>query len=245
MAGSKPDQVFRGEKKLTALALLPGLDGTGSLFDAFTACLDREIETIVIAYPADTPLGYRELEARIRSRLPADRPFFLLAESFSGPLGIAIASDPPYGMCGLILSCTFARSPLWVPKKLRTLLPIVSERVPVWLLGHMLFGREASSAFNAVLAKTLDTLGAGVIAKRLLEVLSVDVSDRLAQIKIPILYLQAENDRVVSKRSLKWMLSVNPKIEIAKFEAPHMLLQVQPKPVSESVADFINKFAKT
>ncbi|MBX9790721.1 MAG: hypothetical protein K2Y37_17530 [Pirellulales bacterium] len=37
---------------MTTLVLLPGLDGTGSLFADFVSALDGQIETVVVAYPA-------------------------------------------------------------------------------------------------------------------------------------------------------------------------------------------------
>ncbi|UUZ51553.1 alpha/beta hydrolase [Massilia sp. B-10] len=48
----------------------------------------------------------------MRSRLPPAEPYFLLGESFSGPVAIALAAERPPMLLGLILSCTFARNPL-------------------------------------------------------------------------------------------------------------------------------------
>ena len=55
------------------LVLLPGLDGTGKLFTRFLDALkasNDDVDTRVIAYPTDRPLGYEALEARVRN---ADR----------------------------------------------------------------------------------------------------------------------------------------------------------------------------
>ena len=56
-------------------------------------------------------LGSAGLTQRVRESLPAGEPFELLAESFSGSIGIALAATPPAGLRGLILSCTCARPP--------------------------------------------------------------------------------------------------------------------------------------
>jgi len=97
------------------LVLLPGLDGTGKLLTTFVQALAQVLcapwETQVIAYPKDEPLGYDELERRVRGALPDDRPFVLLAESFSGPIAIRIAASPARAMRGVILCGTFARNP--------------------------------------------------------------------------------------------------------------------------------------
>lgn len=56
---------------MTALVLLPGMDGSGHFFAQFCQRLGAGIDTIVIAYPPDAALGYRELTDFVRSRLPS------------------------------------------------------------------------------------------------------------------------------------------------------------------------------
>src|SRR6516162_3575503 len=93
------------------LVLLPGLDGTGLLFRGFLKTLDPAILTAVVSYPPDRDMDHAGLEAVVRASLPTQEPFVLLAESFSGPIAIAIAASRPAGLRGLILSCSFARNP--------------------------------------------------------------------------------------------------------------------------------------
>jgi pimeloyl-[acyl-carrier protein] methyl ester esterase len=78
---------------MTALVLLPGMDGTGALRSEFVTALAPAIQSIVVSYPAERALGYIELEAVVRSKLPSDRSYVLLGESFSGPIAIAIAAN--------------------------------------------------------------------------------------------------------------------------------------------------------
>jgi len=92
---------------MTILVLLPGLDGTGELFAPFVGALTG-IDTRVIAYPADRAMDYPEHEGFVRDKLPRDEDYFLLAESFSGPIGISIAATAPPRLRGLILCGTFA-----------------------------------------------------------------------------------------------------------------------------------------
>ena len=91
--------------------MLPGLDGTGKLFAGFIRAIGADAKVQVIAYPHDEPLGYGELEALVRAALPTDRRYVLLGESFSGPLAIRLAADPPRGLAGVILCGTFAKNP--------------------------------------------------------------------------------------------------------------------------------------
>ena len=79
------------------LVLLPGLDGTGLLFDPLLRILPSHFSSIVISYPPDEPLGYAELVPYVKSRIPANEDFVIVAESFSGPLAVEIASSAAFG----------------------------------------------------------------------------------------------------------------------------------------------------
>ncbi len=95
-----------------ALVLLPGLDGTGILFNQFVEAIEPCVRTRrIVAYPPDEPLGYAELEALTREALPRDRPCVVLGESFSGPIAIRLAAERPPQVVGLILCVTFAKNP--------------------------------------------------------------------------------------------------------------------------------------
>lgn len=66
------------------LVLLPGMDGTGELFQPFLSCLPVSERTLIIRYPSATEMSYDELEAYVLDHLP-NQPFTLIAESFLGP----------------------------------------------------------------------------------------------------------------------------------------------------------------
>src|SRR5688572_6495247 len=115
---------------MTIVVLLPGMDGSGSLFDDFIAALGTR--TITIAYPPDRPLNYEQLERFVESSLPGE-PYILLGESFSGPIAIRLASRCLPNLQAVVLVCTFAtlpgrRAPVWF-RKFAALIPF--WRVPV------------------------------------------------------------------------------------------------------------------
>jgi pimeloyl-ACP methyl ester carboxylesterase len=103
---------------LPQLIVLPGLDGTGSRLTAFLREMQRAVPTRIIGYPPGQPMGYAELESLVRQLLPQDERYVLLAESFSGPIAIRMAADPPPGLAGLILCGTFAKNPFpWLQSR--------------------------------------------------------------------------------------------------------------------------------
>jgi pimeloyl-[acyl-carrier protein] methyl ester esterase len=192
--GSTPSLELR---RVVAVVLLPGMDGSGWLFDEFVS--ELKCKTMVISYPTDRPLGYEELEHHVRSVLPSDEPLVLLAESFSGPLAIALAANPPPQLKALVLVCTFARLPvpsfalLWF--KAIGLLPL--WRAPTFLASRMLLGRFRAEAKEAVLRRAIEAVTPQTWRARLNAVLSADKTSSLCRIQLPLLYLRASEDRVV------------------------------------------------
>jgi pimeloyl-ACP methyl ester carboxylesterase len=225
---------------MTKLVLLPGMDGTGMLFDGLIQALGPAQETQVIAYPADTPMGYDALESLVRRQLPDDAPFFLLAESFSGPIGIAIAADPPPNLKGLILCCTFAGSPLpaldWMGTGVvETLFRVTPEVV----IGEILMGGFSTPTLRADLKRTLAAVKPRVLAHRATSALAVDRSAALARITLPVLDLRASHDRVVPSAAGHVIKACLPHTRVRTIHAPHFLLQARPADAARAIQDFM------
>jgi len=89
------------------LVLLPGLDGTGSLFAPLLAHLPETLVPVVVKYPHDQVLYYEQLFPYIREVMPWNEPYILLAESFSGPLAIKFAAAQPENIHALVLASAF------------------------------------------------------------------------------------------------------------------------------------------
>jgi pimeloyl-ACP methyl ester carboxylesterase len=225
---------------MVALVLLPGLDGTGLLFAGFVAALGSEVEVIVVSYPPDIPLGYSELEPIARSFLPLDRPYFLLGESFSGPIAISIAASSPPGLLGLVLCCSFARNPLPLLVPVRSAIGIVPvAALPMALLSFLVLGRHSSPALRSSLASSLALVAPAVLRTRAHAALSVNASALLSRVKVPVLYLRASEDRVVPRSTSEHILSLAPGSMVVEFVAPHFLLQVLPSPAASTVVAFM------
>ncbi len=225
---------------MITLILLPGLDGTGQLFADFITCLGTDVETIVVSYPTDTPLGYAELQPIAHSFLPKDKPFYLLAESFSGPIAISLAASSPPGLLGLILCCSFARNPLPLLSPCRPAIKVVPvAALPIALLSFFVLGRFSSPLLREQLAKSLALISPSVLRIRALAALSIDASALLSCIKVPVLYLRASKDRIVRPSSSELIASLAPNVKISEHSAPHFLLQVAPAQAASSVAEFM------
>jgi pimeloyl-ACP methyl ester carboxylesterase len=237
MAGSIKTQGIR-------LVLLPGMDGTGELFADFVNALPQSFETVRVRYPTDRCLTYSELEDFVQAACPVLEPFMLIAESFSTPLAITFAATNPFGLAGVILCAGFATSPVkgW-RRFLGALLAPLLFRVPlsnlatrVWLLG-----KDAPSLLVAAVQLAVSSVRPEVLAGRLRALLGCDVQRELGQITVPVLYLQAKQDHLVSASCLQVIRWCKPDITVTALEGPHLLLQRHPLRAAEAVVEFARR----
>lgn len=228
---------------MTALVVLPGLDGTATLHSAFAAAASPAFDSVtVVPYPPDQPLVYFELEAIARAALPLVTPFVLLGESFSGPIALAIAADPPPNLVGLVLSTTFAKSPMPLLSILASFTRIAPVRaLPLPLLSWFLLGRWATPQLEAALHSALLAVAPDVLRFRAAVALRANSSATLGAITVPVLYLRAKHDRLLSQGTGKQILAAIPRCTAVDIAGPHLLLQAAPEDCARSVAEFADR----
>ncbi|HZS08919.1 MAG TPA: alpha/beta hydrolase [Blastocatellia bacterium] len=224
------------------LVLLPGLDGTGRLFDPLLKILPSDFTTSVVSYPTDRILSYSQLEPLVREALPADRPFAIVAESFSGPLAVMIAASPPHNLRALILSTSFISNPL--PPALRALRYLVN---PVWfratpprhLLRHFLLGHDCPDEVVELAIEVIRSVPPETLASRIRQVMEVNVRQELQVCGVPLLYLPGSRDRLVSQRSWGEISRLKPDAKCVEIDAPHLLLQRKPAEAFIAIYGFL------
>ncbi|HYS08783.1 MAG TPA: alpha/beta hydrolase [Myxococcales bacterium] len=220
------------------LLLLPGMDGTGDLFASFLRFLPPDVEPQVVAYSRERPLGYEQLAREIP--IPSV-PFAILAESFSGPLGIRIAARHPGLTRGLVLVATFIRSPSPALVRLAALLaPLIFRRPPpAFALRWMLAGSDASDSEVAEVRAVLESLPARILASRLRAIAGTDVSTDFAAVAAPILYVLGTRDRLVPSTVPKQLQAIRPDIELCSLDASHLVLQRKPAEAAAAISKFL------
>jgi pimeloyl-[acyl-carrier protein] methyl ester esterase len=225
---------------LATLVLLPGMDGSGDLFAGFVAALDASIAPRVLSYPADVELDYQGLVDFVRTRLPHGEPYVLLGESFSGPVAIALAAAHPPGMVGLILSCTFARNPVPLARHFSALIPFLPVSAKFAALAMpLLLGGHATPVLRRSVQGALARPRQAVLRARMRAVLGVDYSAQARSIAVPVLYLQAQRDRMVFGGSAKHLAALLPGMTVKAVDGPHLLLQAAPQVSATIVNAFI------
>ncbi|WP_437596297.1 alpha/beta fold hydrolase [Sorangium sp. So ce590] len=227
------------------LLLLPGLDGTGALFEPFLEALSGDIAPEVVSYPADRALR-DALEELVAERLPADGPYALLGESFSGPLALRLACRRPGELVGVVLVATFVTNPVWlVPSLARHLVGpwLFRRRAPAFVSRRYLVGAGATAAWIERVAANVATVDPAVMAARVREVLSVDARALLQRCAAPLLYLGAAGDALVPPRVLRELRRLRPDLESVTVDAPHLVLQLAPEASAQATEGFLRRAA--
>jgi pimeloyl-ACP methyl ester carboxylesterase len=221
------------------LILLPGLDGTGTLFDRFIADCPEELSPQVVAYPGDRKLGYLELEPIVKQQLPRDSPFVIIAESFSGPLAVILGSRSIPNLRAVVLAASFVTPPalrLWryLPWNL-----LFRLSVPMLVLRPLFPGADAALARE--MREAVRKVSPSVLAARVRSALSVDVREYLATVPCPMLYIQATRDLVVSRKCLSDILSIREDATVEQLDSHHPVLQLSPSMAWEVIERFLSR----
>ncbi|HEX5424169.1 MAG TPA: alpha/beta hydrolase [Candidatus Acidoferrales bacterium] len=228
-----------------ALVLLPGLDGTGVLFDDFVANLPPDLQPIVVRYPTDKPLGYAQLEEIVRASIPTNSRFVLLGESFSGPLAISIAASKPAGLIGLVLSCTFARYPRNLFRRGHWLAPYLPVAgMAVIAARRLVSPGRVDPAVAGKLNAAREMVAKRVFRARIGALLRVDATACLSAINVPILDLRAMKDGIVPNRAGDEIRKRGREVRAIDMEGPHFLLQAKPSQAAEVIHKFVSDIAK-
>ena len=231
---------------LPELILLPGLDGTGKLFEPFVEALNGRIKTRVVSYPSDQPLGYEELLSYVTSCFPKEKQFILLGESFSGPLAVMAAAQRPENLVGIVLSASFAKNPLPVIiQKLQwvTSTPLMYLR-PRRTIVNFLTGRRCDPGRRKWILENLPEIDTEVLRKRIKEVFKVNVREQLKNADVPVLYVGGVTDWLIGKRALDTIWLCRPDVQIKILDTGHMVLQCQAEEAAEAILKFCSAFGR-
>lgn len=230
----------------TRLVLLPGMDGTGILFEPFLELLPLRLEAKVVSYPVNEPCGYKELLGHVRAALPDDGPIIILGESFSGPLAIMAAAARPRGLQGVVLCASFVRSPVpWFVRFSDALVtPMTVAMVPTFIKSRVLMGARATPRLRSLFSRVETLVSPDVIVARIKAVLRVDVSDELRGCPVPLLYLRGQHDSLVPARCSELIAECKPDSHIVSLAAPHLVLQTNPADAITAIGKFIENGIK-
>lgn len=233
--------------KKMSIVLLPGLDGTGELFEPLINCIPEEITPIVISYPRDRQCSYKDLKTIVMDALPRGTDFFILGESFSGPLAIMIASERPEGLKGLILCATFVGNPFrFIPSWISIISVSPIYRLwPLLIRIRAMYRGDKINGLARMAIKAIKTVKPDVIEGRVKSILKVNVEKELRSFDVPILYIMGAEDHLIKKYNLDKIKKVRHDVLLKEIKTRHFILQLEPMKASKELVEFMDKTVKT
>ena len=222
----------------TTLVMLPGLDGTANLYSKVLELDWNGMPATALALPNEGPQDYDALAKAIIPTLPQG-DVVLLAESFSTPLAILIAASEGSRVKALVMVAGFCSSPQpsglgWLP-----LLPLFSLTPPAFLLKQVLADENSPPDLLDSLARSIRQTPAATLAERARVVLALRESDCPDLRGVPMLLLQARQDRVIPWDAQSQLERHFPDATCHWINGPHLLLQTRTQECRDAVVGFL------
>ncbi len=225
------------------IVFMPGMDGTGISFEPLQEVLASDVGVTIVRYPTRKMLSFAETVQCAGEQMPADQDVIMLAESFSGPVAIALVAGGHIKPKCLILCATFARPPRPVLFSLLSHMPLqllIRLPFPRSLFKHLIEGGEQTmDVFLGMWLRIKAMVPAQVLVHRLSVISQMDVRGLLPKLTLPCLYIQATSDRSVPASSLSDFSEAIADLRVARISGPHFILQARPRAALAAIQDFL------
>ena len=209
------------------IMILPGLDGTDRMLGEFCRLCAQTGLAKVLTLPSDTSLDYVALAEHFSSEIAGHGECHVIAESFSGPIGILLAKKIPQHVSRLTLVASFARSPVSSIAAYLTWPILFRLPLPSFVAKRYFVGQTTS--LTPLLKSAIKQNSIAVLQHRFNLVREVDVLAELSELDCPVAYLRPTDDRLVSRRCLDEILQAKPDTTVHELAGPHLILETQPE----------------
>ncbi len=217
--------------------LLPGMDGTGDLFDSVLNELSG-YDCLVIPLPSTDQQDYVSLVGYVKSKLP-EGECVLVAESFSGPIGAYLAKEEK--VKGIVFVATFLTPPSKFLLAMSQLLPIkFLSKLPGsgLVLQSMMFGHQATKELLNQFQSIIDHIDIKVLKSRLKTMQSLKFNGK--ESNVPSTYILPTKDRLVSKSKHHEFNKYFSHLQVKEVNGPHFVLQTNPKESAQIISEYID-----
>lgn len=226
-----------------SLILLPGLDGTGTLYTNLVSEFPSTLNITTVRYPTERFLSYSQLATWLNDVVPSTAPFVLVAESFSVPVAAKFAGTWPSNLQGLVLAAGFVSNPVgWGRLFLKPLTMRLLYKLPPpnLALDFLLIGLNPPPALRTAIHHALRLVKPDVLARRVRAALNCDARDDLRRVKVPLMFIRPEHDRLIRQNCVRELQQIRPDAAWTSIAGPHLVLQREPRKSAEAIVRFLS-----
>ena len=223
------------------LILLPGLDGTGALFDDLVDQLEEKFHIICLSYPSNQHCSLDDLAQMVKDKMPDPQNTIILAESFSGLVALTLLEKLLIHPKGIIFGMCFVEPPFKALLRVVSKIPIKHIpwiHIPDAMYRKFCLGNSATKQQVKNLQKVLSKVNPGVIFQRLRLIETFRIPDQSKNWDIPCGYIQATMDRLISYKAAFWFSQNFQSFSLKTIPGPHFLMQSQAEQCATYILDF-------
>lgn len=225
--------------------LLPGLHGTGRLFEPLASELSGEVRTQIIAYPSDKPLSVEACAQFVANQLPTGR-IVLLAESFSGLVALALLTWGTPSIEAVVFCGAFAEPPRRWLLRLALMVPNVGRFIqwtPKFLLRGVCFGAPVSREQLTLPRTAVQEVPSEMLTHRL-RLVSTTRFPTETVFDVPCCYLRGRQDHFVPLRAARWFERHFKRFTLEEVEGPHFVLQTNPAACARLILHIVHQIER-
>ncbi len=211
----------------TKLVLLPGLDGTGTLFKPLLEVLGDKPCSVVVPLNDLPSEGAQDQASEIAKRLTGES-YVLFAESYSGRIAYELCRLGSLSIKHIIFAASFLSRPTLLAQ-LGSSLPIGFLRMPpapAGLLAKVFSGDASRTDLVQSAQRALDEVSDSTLRKRLSIVAAMKLPN--ARLDVPCTYIRPSSDMLVSRHAVQSLASVCPQLDVQTVKGGHFIAQSSP-----------------
>jgi len=218
--------------------LIPGMDGTGKLFSPLLDELPSSVDIQVICLNDLIPQNPIEQALEIASLIGSEE-VIILSESYSGYIAYHLSLLPNLNIKHVIFAASFLENPTWL-SSLNKILPLNLVRsglIPDIVLSSILYAQGNNKKLVNLFNSSLKLVNNSTLRHRLKVI--ANLARPSESLSVPCTYVQANNDYLVSNKSVDTFKELCININVVRASGGHFIVQSNPHYFSKLIQGVI------
>lgn len=225
------------------LILLPGLDGTGLLFQPLLAALPADINYQVIAL-SDLHFDDPERQATEIAALSGPGPCIVVAESYAGRVAYELCCQQKMDVRHVIFVASFLSRPSSISRLAKCLPPALLRLnfLPARCSSYILFGSTRQQHLLPLFFNAMAKANVKHLKNRLRRISQLTLPAQT--LPLPCTYIRANTDLLVKRQAVKdFQLRFN-NVQLVDIDGGHLILQCQPQRCAQVISQVLATAAR-
>lgn len=222
------------------IILLPGVDGTGRLFDELLTFMPDNVDCDVIALDELIGNSISEHAQQLAARYGGSEELLVVAESFSGRLAYELALLIPQQIKHLIFVASFISRPMYIAKFARYLPSLVLKDRPLnrFILKRLGFANFCRNEQLDAVFNSLSIAKFSNLKWRLRQISNMRKVTR--KLPVAVTYIRPTKEHLVGIDAVSHIEQKFQSFEMRVLDGGHFIAQCQPQQCAQIILEKLN-----